>query len=66
MLGALLNAAGGAAILMAVLALWVGGQHLARKSENLPPDCDVLAERGHGCGHCNLHGNCALEPREHD
>lgn len=61
MLKAVLDVVTGAGILLAVFAIWLGVQHLKRKTEELPPDCDVLSQSGHGCPHCNLHGRCTLE-----
>lgn len=58
MLPALCNALIGAGILFAVLMLWVGVQSLVRKSEGLPPDCDVLGDTEHSCGHCGQRGAC--------
>ncbi len=60
------NALLGAGILFAVVMLWVGVQHLARKSDNLPPDCDVIGDTGRGCGHCALRNTCdhIKEPHE--
>lgn len=65
MLGALTGALMAAGIIFMVLMLWVGVQGLFRKSENLPPDCDVIGDTGRGCGHCNLRETCDLR-QDHD
>jgi len=57
----LLNIITGAAILFLVMAGWFGVQHLARKAEHLPPDCDMLDRPEKGCGCCHLHGKCDRE-----
>ncbi|HIJ73014.1 MAG TPA: hypothetical protein HPP83_02825 [Candidatus Hydrogenedentes bacterium] len=46
-----------------VVLLWVAVQRLARKVDNLPPDCDMLevGERCHGCVHKDA---CAVYQRE--
>ncbi len=52
------NALLGAGILVVVVMGWVGVQHLFRKSEGLPPDCDVLGDTGRGCAHCTQRDAC--------
>lgn len=49
-----------AAIIFGVLAVWVGVMHLARKAQNLPPDCDVMGDTGQGCAQCSCKNICAI------
>ncbi len=58
MLSVIANALLGAGILVVVVMLWVGVQHLFRTTEQLPPDCDVLGDTGRGCGHCAQRDSC--------
>jgi len=62
-LGALVNIATGAVILFLVLAGWIVVQHWARRAEQLPPDCDMLDRPEKGCHHCQMQGQCAMEPK---
>jgi len=58
MLSAILKGIAGAGILFCILMLWIGVQHLFRKTEGLPPDCDVIGDTGRGCGHCGKKDTC--------
>jgi hypothetical protein len=52
------NALIGVAILFTVIMLWVGVQALARKSEGLPPDCDMIGDTARACSHCGQYKVC--------
>ncbi|HDP35499.1 MAG TPA: hypothetical protein ENN29_10370 [Candidatus Hydrogenedentes bacterium] len=60
MLSILGSALLGVGILFLVLMVWVGVQHLFRKSEGLPTDCDVLGDTGRGCSHCGQRDACTI------
>ena len=66
MLATLGKALLGAGILFAVLGLWIGVQHLFRKTENLPPDCDVIGDTGRGCGHCAQRDSCTSAQKKNN
>lgn len=53
-----------AGIIFLVVLLWVGVQGVIRRTEALPPDCDVIADAERGCTQCNLRDNCAARPKE--
>ena len=64
MLATLGKALLGAGILFAALMLWIGVQHLFRKTEGLPPDCDVIGDTGRGCCHCGKKDSCTIKQEE--
>ena len=50
----------GIGLMVVLMLLWLGVQHLVRKnSPELPPDCDVL-EGKIGCHGCALEDKCQL------
>ena len=53
----------GSVIVFAVSMLWIGVQHLFRKSEGLPPDCDVIGDTGRGCCHCTQKDSCTIKQK---
>ncbi len=54
--GALISAG----VIFLVLMLWIGVQGLYRKTEQLPPDCDVMGDTSRSCTHCNLRNDCDM------
>ncbi len=53
------------AVIFGVFALWVAVMHWARRSGQLPPDCDMIGDTGKGCGHCAHRDACAIRDENH-
>ena len=53
-------------VIFGVMLAWVGVQALVRKSENLPPETDVIGDTDRACGHCHKRDACSTRPTDCD